>query len=102
MKKYSSILLIAFATVTVAAAQDAAAIYKSKCLSCHGPKGAGKPAMKGSNLLSDEAKKASDEALTDAILHGGAAKKASHSYGSKGITADQAKALVAYIRTLQK
>jgi mono/diheme cytochrome c family protein len=102
MKKSTWLLLIALAAAPLAVAQDGAALYKSKCLACHGPKGAGKPAMKGSDLLSEAAKKASDETLTNAILTGGAAKKASHAYGSKGITADQAKTLVAYIRTLQK
>jgi mono/diheme cytochrome c family protein len=102
MKKHACYLLIAFATASVALAQDGAALYKSKCVACHGPAGAGKPALKGTNLLSDEAKKASDDALTNSIMAGGTAKKASHAFGSKGITADQAKQLVAYIRTLQK
>ncbi|MBL8228722.1 MAG: c-type cytochrome [Bryobacterales bacterium] len=86
----------------IAAAQDAAALYKSKCVSCHGANGAGKPAIKGSNLLTEDAKKKTDEALTDAILNGGAAKKAAHAYGKKGVNADQAKALTAHIRGLQK
>ena len=84
------------------AAEDGAALYKAKCVACHGADGAGKPAIKGSNLLSAEAKKATDAQMTEAIMTGGAAKKAAHSFGSKGITADQAKALVAHIRTLQK
>ena len=102
MNKCTCFLLITFATVSVAAAQDGASIYKSKCVVCHGPTGAGKPAMKGTDLLSDQAKKVSDETLANAILNGGVAKKASHTFGSKGITADQAKGLVAYIRTLQQ
>jgi mono/diheme cytochrome c family protein len=90
------------ATFFLAVAQDSAGIYKSKCASCHGPKGAGRPAMKGSNLLTPEAKKATDDALIDAIQNGGAAKKASHAYSKKGVTADQAKGLVIHIRELQK
>ena len=77
------------------------ALYMSKFATCHGPAGAGKPAIKGSNLLSAEAKKATDEQLTDMILKGRAAKKA-HAFGKKGVSADQAKALVAQVRTLQK
>jgi mono/diheme cytochrome c family protein len=89
-------------TAFSAAAQDAAAVYKAKCVSCHGPKGVGKPALKGSNLLTPEAKKATDEELFDAIQAGGKLKKTSHAYAKKGVTADQAKALVAFIRDLQK
>lgn len=83
-------------------AEDGAALYKTKCAGCHGPTGVGKPAIKGSNLLTDEAKKATDAQLTEVIMTGGPAKKAAHAFGGKGITADQAKALVAHIRTLQK
>jgi mono/diheme cytochrome c family protein len=103
MKKVVFLALLAgFTALTAVAAEDGAALYQSKCVACHGPKGAGKPAMKGTDLLSAEAKKATDESLTDAIMNGGTAKKATHIYSKKGITAEQAKALVAFIRTLQK
>lgn len=95
-------LLVATVPVAMFANADGAALYQSKCVACHGPKGAGKPALKGTNLLSDEAKKASDEKLAAAIRDGGAAKKASHAYGAKGVTPEQVTALVAHIRTLQK
>ncbi len=101
MKK-TCLLLIASGALFSAMAQDAAALYKSKCVACHGATGAGRAAMKGTNLLAPEAKKATDQALTEAILEGGPDKKAVHAFGKKGITADQAKALVAHIRTLQK
>ena len=84
------------------AADDGAALYKGKCAACHGADGAGKPAIKGSNLLTPEARKATDAELTEWIMNGGPAKKAAHTFGKKGISADQAKALVAHIRTLQK
>ena len=98
----SALVLALVLGTSAATAQDSAALYKSKCGSCHGPKGAGRPAMKGSNLLSPEARKATDDALLDAIQNGGAAKKAAHAYGKKGVSADQAKALVGFIRDLQK
>jgi mono/diheme cytochrome c family protein len=82
--------------------QDVVALYKSKCQSCHGANGAGRPSMKGSNLLTDETKKASDAQLIAAILEGGPAKKSAHAYEKKGVSAEQAKALTAHIRTLQK
>jgi mono/diheme cytochrome c family protein len=101
MRKLIFLALAAVAT-TAAAAVDGAALFQSKCVACHGPKGAGKPAIKGSNLLTDEAKKASDETLAAAIKDGGASKKASHAFGAKGVSPEQVTALVAHIRTLQK
>lgn len=102
MKIATLLTTMVLAAVPVFAAEDGAVLFKSKCVVCHGATGAGKAAMKGTNLLSDEAKKATDAQLTDTILNGGAAKKASHAFEKKGITADQASALVAYIRALQK
>lgn len=92
---------LAFLT-SFAFAQDTAGLFKSKCVACHGATGAGKAAMKGSNLLTDEVKKKSDTELSDAIAKGGTAKKAAHIYEKKGITAEQTKSLVDYIRDLQK
>jgi mono/diheme cytochrome c family protein len=87
---------------SLAAAQDAAAIYKAKCASCHGATGAGRPAMKGSNLLTDNAKNMSDADMEDIILHGGKRRLASHAYANRGVSAADAKALVTYIRSFQK
>jgi len=64
---------------------------------CHGPDGAGKPAIKAPSLISDEAKKLSDADLAKAV-----AEKAKHPAGVKSLAADDVKAIVAYIRTLQK
>jgi mono/diheme cytochrome c family protein len=72
---------------------DAAALYKSKCVACHG-------AM---------AEKRFDPALADAdlvqiVLKGKKAEKPPNmpAYDEKGITEDQAKALVAFMKTLKK
>ena len=100
MKKFA--ILIMAAGAMAFASEDGAALYQSKCVACHGPKGVGKPALKGTNLTADEVKKAADDKLVAAIMEGGAAKKAAHAFGKKGVTADQAKALVAHIRSLQK
>lgn len=78
-------------------AEDGAALYKAKCAACHGADAAGKPAMKAPSLISDEAKKKSDDDLAGAIT--GTAK---HPAPVKGISADDAKAIVTYLRTLQK
>ncbi len=79
------------------AADDGATLYKAKCAMCHGPDGAGKPAIKAPSLISDEAKKLSDADLAKAV-----AEKAKHPAGVKSLAADDVKAIVAYIRTLQK
>jgi cytochrome c553 len=79
------------------AADDGATLYKAKCAMCHGADAAGKPAMKAPSLISDEAKKLSDADLAKAV-----AEKAKHPAGVKALAADDVKAVVAYIRTLQK
>ena len=84
------------------AAEDGAAIYKTKCAACHGADLAGKPAAKIPSLVSDDAKKASDADLTDMIANGGKDKKAMHAFSNKGVTPDQVKAMVSYIRSQQK
>jgi len=84
------------------AADDGAGVYKTKCAACHGADLAGKPAAKIPSLVADDAKKASDADLTDMIANGGKDKKASHAIARKGLTADQTKMVVAYIRGEQK
>lgn len=84
------------------AADDGATIYKSKCAACHGADATGKPAAKIPSLVSDDAKKASDADLTDMISNGGKDKKASHAFAAKGVTPDQVKMVVSYIRETQK
>jgi mono/diheme cytochrome c family protein len=79
------------------AAEDGAALYKAKCAMCHGPDAAGKPAMKAPSLISDEAKKLSDADLGKAVT-----EKAKHPPAVKSLTPDQVKAVVAYVRSLQK
>ena len=78
-------------------AEDGAALYKAKCAMCHGPDGAGKPAAKIPSLISDEAKKKSDADLTKAV-----SETAKHPAPVKGLAADDVKAVVTYIRSLQK
>jgi len=84
------------------AAEDAATVYKIKCAACHGADLGGKPAAKIPSLVSDDSKKLSDAELTDAIANGGKDKKASHAFANKGVTPDQVKMVVTYIREAQK
>lgn len=83
-------------------AEDGAALYKAKCAACHGADATGKPTAKIPSLVSPEVKAQSDANLTDAIANGGKAQKASHAFAKKGLTDDQVKALVTYVRGLQK
>ena len=76
-------------------AEDGAAIYKAKCALCHGPDGAGKngPALKGTSLTADQ--------IAAALTKGSEGKKAPHAKPIAGLTADQATAVAAYVKTLK-
>ncbi len=78
-------------------AEDGAALYKAKCAMCHGPDGAGKPAAKIPSLVSDDAKKKTDEELTKVVE-----TNAKHAAVAKALTPDQIKAVIAHVRDLQK
>jgi mono/diheme cytochrome c family protein len=101
MKKFG---IAAFAAVTLvsvgllpapvrsAGEDDAAATYKTKCVACHGAK----------------AEKKFDATLAESemvktIMTGKKLEKPPNmpAYGEKGITEDQAKALVAYMKSLK-
>jgi len=84
------------------AADDGATLYKTKCAACHGADLAGKPAAKIPSLVSDDAKRVSDADLNDMVSNGGKDKKAMHAFANKGMTADQVKMVVSYIRDQQK
>lgn len=72
---------------------DAATTYKSKCFACHGAKAEKK----------FDATKSDDEHI-QLILKGKKMEKPPNmpSFEEKGITADQAKALVAYMKSLKQ
>jgi cytochrome c553 len=108
--KTSRLMMVVLATAvalflvvpTLSYAEGAADLYKAKCAACHGADGAGKPAAKIPSLISDEVKAMSDADLTTAIAEGGKNKKATHAFQAKGLTPDQIKMLVSYIRGLKK
>ena len=83
-------------------ADDGATLYNAKCAACHGVDGAGKPAAKIPSLISDEARKATDADLTDGVANGGPGKRATHAFQAKGVTPDQIKMILSYIREMQK
>jgi cytochrome c6 len=89
-------------TSVPASAQDAAALYKTKCAACHGADGKGETAIGKANKIRDlgsaEVRAESDADLTTIITAG---KSKMPAYG-KSLKPDQVKDLVAYIRTLAK
>jgi mono/diheme cytochrome c family protein len=78
-------------------AEDGAALFKAKCAVCHGPDGAGKPALKAPSLVSDEVKKKSDDDIIKVVQ-----TNPKHAPLAKALNADQLKAIVGAIRDLQK
>ena len=96
MKRFIAGLgVVALMSGMALAAEDGAAIYKAKCAACHGAAGEGKmgPALKGTSLSADQ--------IADALMKGAAGKKAPHSKPMAGMTADQASAVAAYVKTLK-
>ena len=79
------------------AADDGAGLYKTKCAMCHGVDAAGKPAAKIPSLVSDDAKKASDDDLAKSV-----AETPKHPGTVKSLAPGQVKMIVTYIRGLQK
>jgi mono/diheme cytochrome c family protein len=97
-------LLAAFAVVFAFSsslrAQDASAMFKSKCAGCHGADGTGSAMgkkMGAHDFTSADVQKMSDAELTDVITNG---KNKMPKYAS--LKPEEVKGLVAYIRTLKK
>ncbi len=95
-------MLIVFLVIALSAslalpafAQDGAATYKAKCASCHGPEGQGKigPALKGTSLTADQ--------IGDLLTKGNDAKKAPHKKALASVSADDAKAVATFVKTLK-
>ena len=86
---------LAISVALPAFAADGAATYKAKCAACHGPEGQGKvgPAVKGATLSADQ--------ITDLLVKGNNAKKVPHKKAVTGVSADDAKAVADYVKTLK-
>jgi len=80
------------------AADDGAALYKSKCAGCHGAQGEGKPAVKAPRA---ERNRAYDR--PDRRTHNKRRSflKSSSQKGIAGVSATQAKAIAEFIKTLK-
>lgn len=101
-----AVAVLAMGSFTLALAQDGAAVYKAKCMPCHGPEGKGSamaPAIVGNQYV----KAATDQELTDVIVKGreGAAKKyKQYAIGmpAQKLTDEETKAVIAYMKELAK
>ena len=94
--------VVLLALPAMAAGPDGAALFKGKCVACHGADGSGQTAMGKSmklrDLKSDEVQKQTDLELMK-IISGGKGKMPA--YG-KQMTEPDIQALIAHIRTLKK
>ena len=107
MKKIALVLVCVMVLGVVgAAAQDSPMLYKTKCAACHGVDGNGDtPIAKKQNIKSfkdPSVQKMSEADLTAMIGEGGAKQLATHQFSKKGLTPEQIKGLVAYVKQLGK
>ncbi len=99
-----AVLLLAVLVLAVStSAQDAGALFKAKCSTCHAADGSGNTQMGKTlgvpDLHSDEVQKKTDAQLIDAVTNGSGKKMPAY----KGkLTDAQIKDLVGYIRGLAK
>ena len=86
----------------LAAQNDAASLFKSKCVLCHGEDGSGSTpsgkALKAKDLRSEETQKKSDAEIAEVITKG---RNKMPAFGQK-LKPDQIQQLVGYIRQLAK
>jgi mono/diheme cytochrome c family protein len=102
MRRISGLLILIMALAPVALASGGAAIYKSKCATCHGADGKGQTPMGKKlglrGLGSPEVQKQTDKELYDWTAVG---KGKMPGYKDK-LTDEEIKALVAHMRTFAK
>jgi mono/diheme cytochrome c family protein len=90
---FAAVVMVSAASRTTGEDQsDAGATYKAKCVMCHGQKAE----KKFDSSLSDEQ-------MIDTIMKGKKPEKPPNmpAYGEKGVTAEQAKALVEHMKQLK-
>lgn len=98
-------LIVAFVTVALLtiplgawAAEDGAALFKTKCSVCHGAAGEGKaatkiPALKGTAQTADQ--------IVTYLTKGAEGKRAPHAKPVAGLTAEQAKAIADFVKGMK-
>jgi mono/diheme cytochrome c family protein len=95
MKKTMMLLAMLAAFSMTAFAEDGAAVFKTKCQACHGPAGAG---TKMAPKLAGTAKSADQ---INALLTKGGAPKGLHVKPLAAFSAESAKAVAAYVKSLK-
>src|ERR1035437_72409 len=88
------VLMASFSAMALA--EDGSALFKTKCAICHGADGQGKPKM-GAKLVGTA--KTEDQII--ALLTKGGAEKGIHVKPMNGLSADQAKAVATYVKSLK-
>lgn len=99
---WKSVVMLSVSMLTVStlswAAQDGAALYKSKCAGCHGATGDGKPAIKAPAL---KGTKLDASQIVQHLTKGEPQSKPPHNKGMSGLNEDQAKAIADFVTTLK-
>jgi cytochrome c553 len=95
-----ALVVLVAAPMTLWSAEDGAAIFKAKCVACHGEKGEGKPAMqmpavKGVTVSAEEIVKYLQEGVAGKKVH----KPDNKMFSS--LTDEQKSAVAAYVKTLK-
>src|SRR5208337_752773 len=89
-----------------AVAQDSAALYAQKCANCHAKDGSGHTAVTSKldipDLRSKRVVEMSDTDIYNSIAHGTQHKEYPHAFLHIGMTEEQIKELVQYVRVLQR
>ena len=86
-------MLLSLIFATAAVADDGAALFKSKCAACHGPD--------GKKLAKADLSGAAVQKIADADLVKFIGENPKHNFTKKGLSEEQIKSLVAFIRTLK-
>ena len=101
MKTVSTVLalvLLVAAPLTLLAAEDGAALFKSKCAMCHGEKGEGKAAM---NMPAVKGTAMTAEQIATYLTKGESGKKPPHANPINGVNEAQAKAIADCVKALK-
>ncbi len=97
--KLSSVVMLAMLAAGLAStayAQEADALYKSKCAVCHGDQGQGKPKL-GAKLAGT----AKSEAEITALLTKGGGAKTPHVKPMSALTPEQCKTVAGFVKSLK-
>ena len=89
---------------SLAVAQDSETLYNQKCSNCHAKDGSGHTGVASKlqipDLRAKRIKEMSDADIYDSIAHGTQHREYPHAFLHIGMTEEQIKGIVKYIRTL--